>query len=332
MADILKNIRRFLFGWANREFLIFLVFVVIAAVFWGMMTLNENYEQELKLPVRFVNVPSNVVITSGDSDTLRFTVRDKGISLLTYLYSKNKRPIEIDFRRFAGAEGSGVVPSVDLLRLLDSRLPASAKAVAVKPEQHVFYYNNGEKKTVPIIIQGKVEPDMLYYISDTLYSDSMATVYATPEKLDSIRAVYTEPLRGYEFRDSLVLTARLKPITGVKIMPAAVRVTFVTDMLTEGRIDGVVVNGINMPEGKVLRTFPSTLAVTVVTGIKNLQTLTAQDFEIVADYSQFSSDTLARCDVFIRRQPAGIKRIQLERQQVDYLIEERPLEDDDSDN
>lgn len=332
MADILKNIRRFLFGWANREFLIFLVFVAVAAAFWGMMTLNESYEQELKLPVKFVNVPGNVVITSGDNDTLRFTVRDKGISLLTYLYSKNQRPIEIDFRRFARGDGSGIVPSADLLRLLDSHLPASAKAVAVKPEQHVFYYNNGEKKTVPVILQGKVEPDVLYYISDTLYSDSVVTVYATPEKLDSIRAVYTEPLRGNDFRDSLALTARLKPITGVKMEPSTVRVTFVTDMLTEGRIDGVEVNGINMPEGKVLRTFPGTLAVTVVTGIKNLQTLTAQDFEIVADYSQFSTDSLARCDVFIRRQPAGIKRIQLERQQVDYLIEERPVTDDDSDN
>jgi hypothetical protein len=42
----------------------------------------------------------------------------------------------------------------------------------------------------------------------------------------------------------------------------------------------------------------------------------------VADYNQFNADSSAQCEVFIRRQPAGIKRIQIERQQVDYLIED----------
>ena len=323
MADILKSIRRFLFGWANREFLIFLFFLLVAGIFWTLMTLNESYEQELKVPVRFVNVPSNVVITGGDSDTLRFTVRDKGISLITYLYSKRQQPFDIDFSRYARSDGSGSVPSADLLRLFGMRLPASAKAVAVKPENQLFYYNNGEKKTVPILIQGKVEPDILYYIADTLFSSNEVTIYATPEKLDSIQEVYTEPLRFKDFRDSLTVTARLRPIPGVKMIPNVVFITFHTDMLTEVHIEGVEVHGINMPEGKILRTFPGKLAINVVTGMRNYRKMSSEDFEIVADYSQFSTDSSAQCDVFIRRQPSGIKRIQIERQKVDYLIEEK---------
>lgn len=322
MAELFKSIRRFLFGWANREFLIFLFFLAVAGIFWMLTTLNESFEQELKVPIRLVNIPGNVVITAGEGDTLRYTVRDKGFSLITYLYSKSQRPIDIDFRRYAGDDGIGNVPSADLLRLLNTRLPASAKAIAVKPENALFYYNNGEKKTVPVVLQGKVEPDILYYISDTLFSTREVTIYATPSKLDSIHEVYTEPLRYKDFRDSLILTARLRPITGVKMSPPAVLVTFLTDMLTEVRIEGVEVKGINMPEGKVLRTFPGKLAVNVVTGMKNYHKMTAEDFEIVADYNQFNADSSAQCEVFIRRHPAGIKRIQIERQQVDYLIED----------
>ena len=176
------------------------------------------------------------------------------------------------------------------------------------------------------MLQGKVETDMLYYIADTVLSANEVTIYATPEKLDSIHAVYTEPIRRKDLRDSLSLTARLRPITGVKMVPASVNVTFHTDQLTEVRISGVEVKGVNMPAGKVLRTFPSKLDVIVVTGVKNSQTLTAEDFEIVADYNQFSSDSTAQCDVFIRRQPASIKRLQIERQQVDYLIEDLGIE------
>ena len=315
MADIFKNIRRFLFGWANSEFLTFLFYLIVAGIFWLLTTLNESFEQELKIPVRIVNVPSNVVITSGESDTLRFNVRDKGFSLITYLYDKNQQPLSIDYRRYAGNNGKGIVPATDLLRLLDARLPASAKAISVKPEQQVFYYNNAN-----------IETDMLYYIADTTFSTHEITVYATPEKLDSIHAVYTEPIRQKGLQDSLTVIAHLRPIDGVKMVPAQIKVTFHTDQLTEVRIPDVEVKGVNMPEGKVLRTFPGKLDVTVVTGKKNSQTLTAEDFEIVADYNQFSADSTAQCDVFIRRQPANIKRLQIERQEVDYLIEELRVE------
>ena len=44
MADIFKNIRRFLFGWANREFLIFLFYLIVAGIFWLLTTLNESFE------------------------------------------------------------------------------------------------------------------------------------------------------------------------------------------------------------------------------------------------------------------------------------------------
>ena len=148
------------------------------------------------------------------------------------------------------------------------------------------------------------------------------TVYATPEKLDSIHVVYTEPIRYKGLQDSLSVTARLRSIAGVKLVPSYINVTFHVDMLTEVRIPGVEVKGVNMPPGKVLRTFPGKLDVIVVTGMKNSQALTAEDFEIVADYNQFSADSTTQCDVFIRRQPASIKRLQIERQQVDYLIEE----------
>lgn len=328
MTDFLSSIRRFLFSRVNREFLIFLFFLAIAGIFWVLTTLNESFEQELKVPVRFVNVPDNVVITSGDNDTLRFTVRDKGISLVTYLYNKEQKPVSIDFKRYAGDDGMGTVPAADLLKLLDATLPASAKSVSVKPDAQVFYYNNGEKKTVPIVLRAKVEPDAAYYIADTVFSATSITIYASPDKLDSINEVYTELLRYKDFRDSLVVRARLQPIAGVKMVPAEISVCFHADMLTESRIEGVEVKGINMPAGKVLRTFPARMAVTVVTGMKNYQTLSAADFEIVADYNQLIADSSSQCQVFISRQPAGIKRIRLERQTIDYLIEDHADSDE----
>lgn len=322
----LNGIRRFLLGWMNREFLIFLFFLAVAGIFWLLMTLNESFEQEVKIPVRYVNVPGNVVITSGENDTLRYTVRDKGISLITYIYSQPLQPLSIDFSRYAH-DGRGTVSTSDLLRLADTRLPASAKAVGVKPDGLSFYYNNGESRRVPVKYRGTVEPDMLYYISDVVYQpDSMVTVYASAAMLDSISTVYTVPLSYSGFRDPLMVKARLQPMTGVKMVPDEVTILFQTDMLTEGTISDVPVVGINMPPGKVLRTFPAKLSVSFVTGMKNYQSISASDFLIVADYKEFSLTPEARCNVYLRRQPLGIQRVRLGQEQVDYLIEEHDAE------
>jgi len=325
MGRFFQNIRRFLFGWANREFLIFLFFLIMAGIFWLLTTLNENFEQEVKMPVRFINVPKNVVITSGEEDTLRVTVRDKGISLITYLYNKEQQPIDIDFYRFTQNNGRGTVPTSDLLRLINSKLPASAKAISVKPDTEVFFYNNGEKKNVPVEYQGQVEPNMLYFISRITYLPDSVTIFTSEDNFSNITKVVTEPIRQKGFRDSLIVTARLQKKEGVKMVPDQVTVCFYTDMLTEVSIDNVPIVGINMPEGKTLRTFPAKVSVNFVTGMKNYQTMTPSDFLIVADYNELRADSTAKCNIYLRRQPEGVQRVSLETDQVDYLIEEQQL-------
>ena len=87
-----KNIRNFLFGFLNKEFLIFLFFLALSAIFWLMMALNETYEREITVPMSLTNVPKNVVLTTEMDSTVKVTVRDKGFTLVTYMYSRRIRP------------------------------------------------------------------------------------------------------------------------------------------------------------------------------------------------------------------------------------------------
>ena len=52
-------IRNFLFSIVNKEFLIFLFFLLLSGSFWLSMTLDETYEKEISVPIRLVNVPKN---------------------------------------------------------------------------------------------------------------------------------------------------------------------------------------------------------------------------------------------------------------------------------
>ena len=136
LTQIFKVVRNFLFSSVNKEFLIFLFFLFLSSIFWLMMALNETYEQEIKVPVRLVNVPKNVVLTTEMEDTVRVTVRDKGFTLATYMYGDMIQPVSVNFSVYANRQtGYGYVPASDLLKMLSQRFMAQSKIIQVKPDR-----------------------------------------------------------------------------------------------------------------------------------------------------------------------------------------------------
>ncbi len=322
LHQFFKTIKNFLFSSANREFLIFLFFFAIAGIFWLLMTLNETYEQEFRVPVNYVEVPKSVVFTSNETDTVRVTVRDKGIVLLTYLYGDAMNPLSVNFGNHVRKNGSGEVLASELAKSITTRLAASSKIVSVKPDRLNFYYNFGDKKHLPVKFRGHISPDKLFFISEIIYTPDSIDVYASREKLDSMTVVYTDILNYSKIRDTLIVNTSLRKMTGVKMVPDNVQIKFVTDVLTEESIGNIPVEGINMPEGKVLRLFPAKVSVKFVAGVKTYQKLSAADFKVVADYEEIKANPSDKCNIRLVRQPEGISQVSLNYTQLDYLIEE----------
>lgn len=322
LGTAFRFVRNFLLGKTNREFLVFVFFLVISSIFWLLTTLNETYEHEISFPVRIIGVPKDIVLTSDDVDTIRVTIRDKGTQLLGYIYDESKRYLKVNFRNYDHGDGTGVVPTADIQKIVQQRLSQSAKITAMKTERLYIYYNSGASKRVPVRWSGRVIPEHMYFISHVDYSEDSVTIYASQHLLDSIKAVYTEPLNYAGFRDTLRVDCRLQKTLGVKTIPNKVSVTFYTDVLTEVTVNDIPVEGINMPADKILRTFPSRVSISFVTGINNYRTITASDFTVIADYNEIVQHPADKCNLYLRRTPPGISRATLLTTQADYLIEQ----------
>lgn len=320
--NINRIIRNFLFSSVNKEFLIFLFFLALSGVFWLMMTLNENYEKEVCVPVRISGIPKNVVLTSDETDTIKVTLNDKGLVLLGYIYGEGIRTLNINFKTYARSGESVTVPASELQRLLYQQLSSSTRISAVKPDKLEFFYNYGLKKRVPVKWTGIVKPEHLYFISHVDYHPDSITVYAPKNRIDSINVVYTEPLNLTNFRDTMSVKCNLQKMRGVKLVPASARLVFFTDVLTEESISDIPIKGINMPPGKVLRTFPSKATVRFVTGVSQFRKLSAKDFEIIVDYDEIFSNPSEKCRIHLKSVPNGVSRASVNMSEVDYLIEE----------
>jgi hypothetical protein len=317
--DVLKGL---LFSKGNKEFLIFLSFLALSGVFWLFMTLNETYEREFSIPVTVTNVPKNVVLTSDETDTVRMTIRDKGITLVTYMYGNGLRNIRINFNTYARNNGTGIISAGELQKLAYQQLASGSQITSVKPDKMEYYFNYGAKKRVPVRWSGRVIPDELFFISRVQYWPDSVDVYASTEKLDSITTMYTEQLNYVNFRDTLFVNVHLSRSKGVKTVPDMVKVGFYTDVLTDEDIEGVPIQGINMPPGKVLRTFPSRVTVHFVAGASVYKNLTYEDFTVVADYKEMKASPSEKCRIYLKKAPPGISRARLSIDAVDYLIEE----------
>ncbi len=315
-------VRIFLFSNVNKQFLVFLFFLFLSGIFWLITTLNESYEHEVGIPVRIVGVPKNVVLTSSETDTISIMVRDKGWVIMSYLYGNNLKNVTIPFRTYDRGSGLGTVASTDLRRLIEQNLEISSRITTIKPERLQFHYNNGECKRVPVRWAGRVIPDQLYFISQVNYQPDSVDVYASREKLESIRAVYSEPLNHVNFHDTLAVECRLAHDADVKVVPERVRILFHTDVLTEEELGGIPIQCLNLPEGKVLRTFPAKAKVHFVAGISQLRTLRPEDFTVVADYREIEQGQQEKCNIYLRHVPTGVSRATLSVSQVDYVIEE----------
>lgn len=317
----LFSIKTFLFSNLNKQLLVFIFFLTLSAAFWLFMTLNETYEKEIKLPVQIVNVPKNVVLTSAYIDTVRVTVRDRGWIFMSYLFGEKRRIVNINYRNYDRGNGGGIVPSSDLRRAIELQLESSSRVSSIKPEKLEFFYNNGEHKRVPVRYSGRVIPEQLYFISQVQYSPDSVDIYASQEKLDSIKSILTEQLNHVGFRDTLHVNCRLLHPLDVKVVPDHIRISFCTDVLTEESIS-VPIKCVNLPEGKVLRTFPAKIRVNFVVGVSELRNLGPDDFSVVADYLEIEQNPSEKCNLYLRTVPHGISRATLEAKQVDYLIED----------
>ncbi len=176
-------LRNFLSRIVSKEFLIFLFFLVLSGAFWLVMTLNETYEREFSIPLRIVDVPRNVVITSDPDTVVRFTVRDKGYMIAAYATEEAFHPIFIDYKLYTDGKGRGEISAADIQRMIYLQLAKSSKITSVKSGNYTFSFNFGLHKKVPVKLLGKVIPGNNYYLAHVEFIPDSVQVYATLRRI-----------------------------------------------------------------------------------------------------------------------------------------------------
>lgn len=315
----------------NKQTFIFPFFLALSTIFWLFQALSENYEQDFAIPIELRNVPSNVVVTTDLPNTLHVSLRDKGRVLLAYKYTQHIKPIVIDFNNYANSIGHVVIQTNELTRQIASQLLSSTQVLNIKPDPLEFYYNYGQCKRVPIILQGNFKTDRLYTLADVMINHDSVTVYASHEILDTITAAYTKPLSLRNLSDTTTIKVPFQHVNGAKFVPNSIKSTFCIDRLVEKTVQ-VPVQQVNFPASKQLRTFPATVNVTFQVGMGLYRSITQENFVLVVNYEDLLKNKTNLCHLSLKTIPKGVSHVRITPQDVEYIIEEISEEETEPEN
>lgn len=307
----------------NKQFLIFLFFLALSSVFWIFQTLNETYEEDFQVPLELRNVPSNVVITTDLPENLHILLRDKGSQLLAYRYTRQFKPVVVDYNTYSNPSGHVSILGNELQRQIAAQLLPGTQMLGLKPDTLDFYYNFGQFKRVPIRPLGEVRAGRLYSLAKTVYSEDSVTVYASREQLDTITAAYLQPFNLRNLTDTTHVKSNFVKVKGAKFVPAQIGVTFCIDRLVEKTIQ-VPIQQVNFPASKQLRTFPATVKVTFQVGMGLYRKITSENFVLVVNYEDLLKNKSTYCHLSLKTIPEGVSHVRISPQDVEYVIEEIP--------
>lgn len=304
----------------NKQTLVFLFFLLLSTAFWLFQSLNEVYEYDFDVPVVIKGKPAGVVITSDVPQTVRVTLRDRGVTLLNYMYGDKLRPVVIDASGFTAGEGYVRYLAADIMRQVRLYLQQGTQVTAVRPDTLEVYYNQGRYRRVPVRVVGMPTAAAGYTITGGHISPDSVTVFAPNALLDTIRAVYVEAGNLRDLTHAVTVTQEIAGRRGVKFSPAGVKITYGVDRLVEKKLMLDVVAQ-NFPPDVQLRTFPAQVEVTLQVSMSLYRNITPEQFRLVVNYHDLPLDGSTTCPIRLIQAPAAVSHVRLAQDEVEYVLE-----------
>lgn len=304
----------------NRELFVFLIFLVVAIVFWFSQSFKDHTTVSLEYSLELINVPKSIIFTSDVPKTVSVSVSGRGFSILEYVSKKQHKRIEIDYSDLPKIGGMVTIDNYVWKKVLNKEFPSGVTYSSVTPSTIEIYYSMGEHKQVPVEFKGKVRTEAQHLLCDLKIDPLYVDIYAPSPQYDTITTVYTEPIIYKNVEDTLQFYVQLQKIKGVKMVPDSVCVTACVDLYTTKTLK-VPVYCENIPQNKILRTFPMMVEVSFRVSATMYNSITSDDFIVVVDYNTIKSDD-QKCRLQLREIPEGVSNVKVNPELADYVIEQ----------
>lgn len=305
-----------------KEAMIFLAFVLLAFGFWYLQSLQQEYEIEISIPVRYRNAPPDITFTEELPDRVVVSVRDKGTVLLNYSFGRKFSPIEINLRDVQSSDTIFNVPRRDIESDILRQLLASTMLTGFNPSEINLRYSKRLDKQVPVVFDGEITTEAGFQqFGDIIYNPTAVTVFGGESQLDTIDQVKTVFTTLERIDKTLIRTLQLQAPNGTNIDPLMVTVTIPVEQFTEKSLVIPVISS-DIPSDYIVRMFPPTVRVVSNIPLSRFNDLTEDLFEIDIPFADLEQNISGDIPIRLTQQPDWVNNPRLIPDRIEFILEQ----------
>jgi len=322
IKDNIKYLKLAYHKFSSKDTLLFLFFVVIAALFWMIVAFNNNMTHDVTVKLK-LKKPSNITLIQDMPKSITVTIKDRGLSFLKSFF-KSSPSIDIDFKEYSVDRNNAIeVSSYKLLSEVRRAINREATIIKVQPESLNLKYTSIPGKKVPVNWEENIIniiPDRQFVINPDMvktYPDSVLVYGLSRSDLQEITEVNIAAVEVANLTSTYDKNVRIVPISNARIIPDRVRLVVPVEPLIK-KEQNVPISVRNQPYGINVLLFPPSIKVSYL--LPQSKYKEPINLTVVVDYNDINMLS-NKVNVKLGEVSGAYSNIILNADSVNYVIE-----------
>ncbi len=312
---------------ANRKLIIYMFFVGLATVFWFLNALSKEYTTTVNYPVSYSDFPSKKILSNELPSKLKLTVRAYGFDLLGYKLSFF-RSLNFPVNEYTNnkmekrGENNFLFPTNRMTSQVATQLSSAVSVTHISPDTINFQFSSLTEKMIPIRLNSNLKFEAQFRLSgDIILKPDSVLVMGAKAIIDTITEIETELLDLKKLNESQKKRLDLQEIEGLEFTQEKIEVELPIERFTEAQKQ-VKLRVKNLPDSLFMRLFPREVKLSYWVGLKDYETVSAEQFDLGVDYLAIDS-TDNKLKVKLKSSPLSVSHVSFYPEKVIYLIEKK---------
>lgn len=244
------------------NFLLFLLFVGIATLFWCVMVMNDSVQKNIDVTLTISGKPDSITFIDLPPRTLHVVVRDRGTKIFRAAILKNMH-IDFNFREYS-EDGIFRIPTSDIYSALRAKLGPDAQITATSVDSLHLAFTTIPGKKVPVdIVAHLSSANGFVVVPHYIPSKKIVTVYATDtEILDTINSIKTHTISRSALSKNITVKVPLIQPRKTRVEPYSIDVTIQVEPLVRKEVSKEI-KVVGVPKGENVLLFPAMATISV---------------------------------------------------------------------
>lgn len=301
----------------GKDIATYLVFVVVAFVFWLLLSLDSEIQRDYDIPLEIENMPDSVTMISSVPPSINVSVQAKGASLIQYNWGKIPT-FRLNFHEFITDENTWSVPAAKMESKIRDYFGSGTMINSIRPDSLKLIYTTLPGEKIPLKVDLDATPNIQCIISGPVTANVDSVMAYSPTGTTRLpHVIETERVVRRNLKDTTIVEVRLRHIAGVRLIPDRVTLKIpVEPLISKKQIVGI--EPLNLPSDRDLITFPSKTEVTYLVPMSRYGD--DIDIRVAIDYTRIRTRR-PKAPLTVVEMPDFVHSITLSPDSVEYVIE-----------